>query len=111
MESKEPARLVWVYVTTGNRAEALDIGQKMVESRLAACANILGGATSIYWWQDRIHIEDEVVLILKTREALLPELIEAVKSLHSYECPCVIALPILGGNPDYMEWLVNETVR
>jgi periplasmic divalent cation tolerance protein len=99
----------WVYVTTGDRDEATKIGREIVTARLAACANIIKGMRSIYWWGGAIEEADEVVLILKTRESLLPALIAKVKSLHSYDCPCVIALPIVDGNPDYLEWLADET--
>jgi periplasmic divalent cation tolerance protein len=102
-------KFCWVYVTTGNRKEAVAIGRNVVAARLAACANVLDGMRSIYWWEGAIEEEDEVVLILKTRESLLAQLVERVRSLHSYECPCVIALPIIAGNPDYLQWLADET--
>jgi len=100
---------LWVYVTAGSRDEAVAIGRQVVAARLAACANVLDGMRSLYWWGGEIEEESEAVLILKTRESLLAPLVEKVKSLHSYDCPCVIALPILGGNPDYLQWLADET--
>jgi periplasmic divalent cation tolerance protein len=102
-------KFCWVYVTTGDREEAVTIGREVVGARLAACANILDGMRSIYWWEREIEEDDEVVLILKTRESLVGRLVERVKSLHSYECPCVVALPIVDGNPDYLQWLADET--
>jgi periplasmic divalent cation tolerance protein len=63
---------------------------------------------SIYWWQDEIHEDDEVILITKTKATLLPQLVQEVKALHSYDCPCVVALPVLGGNADYLDWIRNE---
>ena len=97
------------YVTAGSRDEALAIGRALVEERLAACANVLDGMTSIYWWQDRLDQAQEAVLIAKTRTELFPALSARVQQLHSYDCPCVVALPIADGNPDYLAWIVAET--
>lgn len=99
----------FVYITTSDKQEARSIGKTLVESRLAACANIIDNMNSLYWWEDEVQEATETVLILKTRQTLIPTLIEKVQSIHSYECPCVIALPILAGNPDYLEWIRNET--
>lgn len=101
--------LVWCYVTCASVEEAEHIGRTVVEERLAACANILPGATSIYRWQGRIETASETVLVLKTRGGLVDALAERVKALHSYTVPCVVALPITAGNPDYRAWLLAET--
>ena len=100
--------LRFVYITTQNSEEARRIGRALVEERLAACVNILDGMHSIYWWEGEIQDDRETVLIAKTRDALLPALIERVKALHSYSCPCVVALPIIAGNPEYLAWLREE---
>ncbi len=99
----------WVYITAGDEEEAHRIGRALVESRLAACANIIGSMSSVYWWEGEIHEDKEALLIAKTRESAVPALIEKVRSLHSYDCPCIIALPILEGNPDYLDWIESET--
>ncbi len=101
--------LVWCYVTCASVEEAERIGRAVVEARLAACANVLPGATSIYRWQDRIETASETVLVLKTRAGLVDALGERIKALHSYTLPCVVALPIAGGDPDYRAWLLAET--
>jgi len=98
-----------VYITAKDKAEARKIGRELVESRLAACVNIIDGVNSIYWWEGKVQDEAEAVLIAKTKESLVPELIEKVKSLHSYTCPCVVSLPVLGGNPDFLSWIERET--
>ncbi len=98
-----------VYMTAGSHEEARKIGAALVEERLAACANVLDGMTSLYWWEGRVQDETETVLIAKTRAELLPLLTERVKALHSYECPCVVAVPLVGGNADYLDWLAAET--
>ena len=98
-----------LYVTVGKIEEARRIGQTLVESRLAACANIVPAIESIYHWQGAVVQDKEVLLVLKTRAELVDAVIAKVKELHSYTCPCVVALPILGGNPAYLEWLGQET--
>jgi periplasmic divalent cation tolerance protein len=102
------SELLWVYITAGEMEEAQRIGRTLVEKRLAACANLVEKMHSIYWWENEIHEDDEVILIAKTKATLLPHLVQEVKALHSYDCPCVVALPVLGGNADYLEWIRNE---
>ena len=101
--------LVFVYMTAGSRVEAERIGRTLVEERLAACVNILGGMTSVYHWQGAVETAEETVVIAKTRAALFDRLTERVKELHSYDVPCVVELPIGRGNPDYLGWLWDET--
>ncbi len=98
-----------VYITAGGRDEALAIGRALVGERLAACANVFDGVTSVYWWQGAVEEDSEAVLIVKTRAELVERLVERVKALHSYDCPCVVALPIEAGNPDYLAWIGAET--
>ncbi|MEE9140039.1 MAG: divalent-cation tolerance protein CutA [Alphaproteobacteria bacterium] len=101
--------LCFVYITAASAEEARRIGRALVEERLAACANVIDGMTSTYWWEGRVQEDSEAILIAKTRESLLGALTERVKALHSYTCPCVVALPIGQGNPDYLDWLARET--
>jgi periplasmic divalent cation tolerance protein len=101
---------IFVYVTCADREEATRIGLEMVETKLAACANVIDGMTSIYRWEGKIETAQEAILILKTQVSLLDQLTAAVKGLHSYSVPCVVALPIVGGNPDYLSWLMRETM-
>jgi periplasmic divalent cation tolerance protein len=98
-----------IYVMVDRAPTALAIGRTLVAERLAACANLLPGVTSVYRWQGAIEEAGEVVLVLKTRAALVERLTARVKELHPYEVPCVVALPILGGNPDYLRWIEQET--
>ncbi len=98
-----------VYMTAASRDEARKIGRALVEERLAACANVIDGMESVYWWQGKLTEDRETVLIAKTRAELVPALTERVRALHSYTVPCVVALPLMGGNPDYMAWLEAET--
>lgn len=100
---------VMVYITAGSAAEAEKIARAVVGERLAACANILPGARSLYQWQGAIETSEEVVIIAKTRRSLADALTTRVRHLHSYDCPCVVVLPITGGNPAYLDWLAAET--
>ena len=101
--------VMFVYATAGDADEAVRIGRAVVEARLAACANVLPGMRSIYWWEGRVQDGTEAVLVLKTTEALLEALVERVKELHSYDCPCIEALPVVGGHPAFLDWVVQET--
>lgn len=85
------------------------IARAVVGERLAACANILGGIESVYWWQGKVCDGSEVALILKTTAERQPDLIDRIKELHSYECPCVVCLPIADGNRDFLNWIAAET--
>ena len=88
---------------------ARNIGRILVKKKLVACVNILENMTSIYKWKEKLEEGHEVVMIAKTRKALMAELIETVKSHHSYDIPCILELPIQGGNPDFLSWIERET--
>lgn len=98
----------FIYMTTGTAEEAHAIGKALVEEEFAACVNIVDGMQSIYRWEGQVCEAQEVVLIAKTRSDQVGPLIARVKELHTYECPCVLALPILEGNPAYLEWIINR---
>lgn len=98
-----------VYVTAPGMDEAQALARMAVERRLAACANILPGMRSLYWWQGKMESAEEVVLLLKTTEALEEVLIQALTDSHSYDCPCVVSLPIESGNPAFLQWIEDET--
>lgn len=98
----------FIYMTVGNKEEARKIGKELVVTRLAACVNILDNMNSIYRWQGEVQDDTEVVLIAKTTEDQVPALIEKVKSLHSYDCPCIVTIPISGGNQAFLDWIAEE---
>lgn len=100
---------VVLYVTCGGREEAMKIGRALVEERLAACANVLSPHTAIYRWEGKMQEDAEVGLLLKTRRALIERATARVKELHSYTVPCVVALPVVGGNADFLAWIGQET--
>ncbi|RLB12820.1 MAG: divalent-cation tolerance protein CutA [Deltaproteobacteria bacterium] len=98
-----------VYITCANIEEAKKIGREIVEKRFAACANIIDKIESFYWWEGKLQEDKEALIIAKTRSSLVNELIKKVKDIHSYECPCIVTLPVLEGNTDFLEWIIEET--
>jgi periplasmic divalent cation tolerance protein len=100
---------ITVLMTSPDRAEAEKIARRLIEERKAACVSIFPKGDSYFWWEGKIDKAEEYLLISKTREELLPDLIETVKKIHSYDVPEIIALPITGGNRDYLDWLGKET--
>ena len=98
-----------LYGTAASQQEAETIGRTLVEERLVACANVLGAMRSFYWWQGKVQDEGEVAFLLKTRPELVEAVVARIKQLHSYSVPCVVQWPIVGGNPDYIRWVENET--
>ena len=101
----------FVYMTTGSKAEARKIGKALVEGRLAACVNILDNMQSIYRWEEKIQQDTEVVIIAKTTDDLVSALIDQVKLLHSYDCPCIVSLPISDGYPPFLDWVQAEVKK
>jgi periplasmic divalent cation tolerance protein len=97
-----------IYVTTGDKDEARRIGNHLVQSRLVACVNIFEYMNSIYMWEGKLQDDQETVMIAKTTEEMVPSVIENVEKLHSYECPCVLALPVEDGNPSFLGWISEQ---
>ncbi len=100
-----------VYVTTPDEAEAERLAREVVGQRLAACANIIPGMRSFYRWQNKLESAAETVLILKTTGDLAARVMEEVKRLHSCDVPCIVTLPLTGGDPDFLRWIDAETRR
>jgi periplasmic divalent cation tolerance protein len=101
-----------VLITTPDRETALEISGHLVEHKLAACANILENARSIFTWQGEVSDESETLMIVKTRSDLFQEkVIPAVAEIHPYEVPEIIALPIVGGYQPYLDWIDEVTAE
>ncbi len=100
---------VMLYVTAGEAEEAVKIGRVLVEERLVACANVIPGIRSIYRWEGIVQDEDEVVLIAKTTEDRAEAATARIKALHSYDLPCVVVVPLTGGNAEFLQWIARET--
>jgi periplasmic divalent cation tolerance protein len=102
-------REIVVFVTAASEEEAARIGRSVVEAGLAACANVIPRVRSIFRWEGKVSEEQESLMLLKTRGTLFPELVTAIKKLHSYEVPEIIALPIGQGSADYLQWIRDVT--
>jgi periplasmic divalent cation tolerance protein len=98
-------KLIFVYTTCKNKEEAILIGRSLVEAKLAGCVNVIDQMTSIYQWEGKLEINEEVILIAKTNESLFDEISSLIKSVHSYSIPCILSIPIESGNKDYTQWL------
>jgi len=101
--------ILLVLVTCPGRKVGETIGHTLVQERLAACVNVVPNLTSIYRWEEKIHREAEVLLVIKTRRIRLPALIRRVRGLHPYTIPEIVALPLVGGSAPYLSWLRNST--
>jgi periplasmic divalent cation tolerance protein len=97
-----------VLITTGSQEEAERIASALVEELLAACVNIIPGVVSIYRWQGQVQRDAEWLLVAKSRQDVLRELVRRVQALHSYEVPEIIAVPVSGGSEAYLEWFDRQ---
>ena len=104
----KPAYLV-VFITTSSYDEARKIASALVVQRKAACVNIVPKVNSLFRWKGKIEEAEESLMVVKTRAELFTDVVSTVKSIHSYEVPEIIALPIIEGNADYLAWLKEET--
>ena len=99
-----------IFITAGSRAEARKIAKCLVGRRLAACVNIVPDIESVYTWKGKTETAREVLLIAKSKKRLFARIEKAVKGLHSYECPEIIALSIVDGSRDYLKWIEGSTL-
>ena len=97
-----------LFITTANADEAQRIADVLLNERKAACVNIVPRVSSRFWWQGKLESAEESLLIVKTKASVLDEVVNLVKKHHGYDVPEVIALPIIGGNQDYLEWMGKE---
>ena len=92
-----------IYITAGSKEEADKLSRGLVEEKLAFCVNTLPGIQSTYQWEGKIHVDDEILLIVKTRQDRYEALERWVKQNHSYDVPEIISLPIQKGLPEYVQ--------
>ena len=107
--ASDPDAVVVVLTTTDSEAAGAALARLFVEEGLVACVNLGPALRSIYRWQGAIHDDAEVAFIAKTRTGLVESATARIKSLHTYACPCVVATPVTGGNPAFLEWVQTET--
>ena len=109
MSVKEESFIV-IYNTCPDSVTAESLAAKLLEEKRIACANILPGLKSRYWWEGKIQNDNEVLLVLKTKQTLFKAVEEIIKKNHPYQVPEIIALPILQGNASYLSW-IHDSVR
>ncbi len=107
MKKNNPEYIV-VFITAGSEEEASRIADALVKRKLAACVNIIGGVKSVFSWKGKVEKEKETLLIVKSKMSVFAKLVKQVKEIHKYEVPEIIALPIVDGSGDYLEWLEKE---
>ena len=100
---------ILVLITASSEKEGEKIASSLVKERLAACVNLIAGVRSTFRWKGRVSLEEEVLLIVKTKDRLFGRLKKRVVELHSYEVPEIVALPILAGFEKYLNWIEKET--
>jgi periplasmic divalent cation tolerance protein len=100
---------ILVFTNLPDRAAAMDLARKLVDERLAACVNVLGDCTSVYRWEGRNESVSEVPVLIKTLAQHYARLEQLIKTVHPYELPEIIAVPISSGLPAYLKWIAEET--
>ncbi len=102
-----------VYITTPDKPTAKNLGHKILQKRLAACANIVDGMESMYWWEGKITEDKECILLVKTHYSNMKQLTKLVEKYHPYDCPCIISYTITEdeGSEGYRNWLFKESLK
>ncbi|OAQ21563.1 divalent-cation tolerance protein CutA [Thermosulfurimonas dismutans] len=101
--------VVLLYVTAGSQEEALKIAKTLVEERLCACVNVFPEISSIYWWEGKVQEDREAVLLVKTRREFAEKVKSRILEIHSYTCPCILEIPVIGGHEAFIDWILMET--
>ena len=99
----------FAYITVGSLEEARHIGRILINEQLVACINIIEQMESMFMWEGEFQNEKELVVVAKTKAELVNDLIKQVKAVHTYDCPCIVTLPVHSGNQDFLNWIANET--
>lgn len=100
---------IQVFTTVEKKEDADRIASSVVTKRVAACAQIVGPIRSTYWWKGKVEEAGEWLLMMKTRQGLYSSLEQEIRSVHPYEVPEIIALPIVAGSKPYLQWIETET--
>jgi len=99
-----------IFITVPTQKEAKKISYKLLEEKLVACVNIVKGINSCFWWKNKIEFANEILLAAKTELKFFNDIVKTVKRLHSYDVPEIVALPIIGANKDYLDW-IKESIK
>jgi len=102
---------IQVLTTTATKADAQAIATAVVGKRLAACAQVIGPIISTYWWQGQIEMAEEWLCVMKSRQDLYEELERVIRQVHPYDVPEILAVPVVLGSQDYLEWMDRELVQ
>eukprot|EP00850_Spirogloea_muscicola_P009551 SM000054S18037 [mRNA] locus=s54:58964:60569:+ [translate_table: standard] len=108
--SAEPMAVV-AFVSVPNKETGQMLAKGLVERKLAACVNRIPGVESVYWWEGKLEMDQEELLIVKTQHALLQEVTDFVKAHHPYDLPETIGVSIVGGSSKYIQWIADSTQR
>jgi periplasmic divalent cation tolerance protein len=100
-----------VLVTTASKSEAENIAKNLLEKKLIACANVIGPVCSFFNWENKREHAEEFLLLLKSRRSLFDKLVQEVKLIHSYDIPEILALPVVAGSSDYLNWFTDSLIR
>lgn len=99
-----------IYSTTANKEDAIEISKHLVKEKLIACCNIIQNVTSVYEWENELCVEEEYLLIMKTKTELFLNVEQEIKKLHKYETPEIISIPIEQGSKEYLNWVEKQTI-
>lgn len=103
------AKYYQISSTADSQEHASELARSVVESRLAACAQVVGPINSTYWWEGRVDTSAEWLVLFKTAATKSDELVDHIKQHHTYDVPEIIVTPVTGGNPEYLAWVDEET--
>ncbi|MBW2610514.1 MAG: divalent-cation tolerance protein CutA [Deltaproteobacteria bacterium] len=102
---------IQVFTTTEKKEDVKRLAREVVGKRLAACAQIVGPITSMFWWEENIDEAEEWLLIMKTRDDLYGDLEKAIQEIHPYAVPEILAIPVIAGSQSYLDWLNREVSK
>jgi periplasmic divalent cation tolerance protein len=100
-----------VIITADNGDWLITFTRSLVEDRLVACGQHIPSIRSVYRWDGAIHDDHETRVALHTRASLVPAVIDRTRQAHPYDVPCILAIPVEAGNPEYVQWVINETIE
>lgn len=109
--NKIMAEVILVITNFPDKKSATSLAEKLVDEQVAACVNIFGECKSIYRWHNKPESADEIPVFIKTQQTHYSQVERTIKAMHPYELPEVIVVPVNGGYPAYMQWIIDETSR